>query len=62
MSTPEPSRHNYRGVNVTASKLLCLIAVVLFVLAALGVHVASLSPVELVACGLAFLGASFIVP
>ena len=43
----------------TASRLLVVIALVLFVLAAFGV---TLPIVELVALGLAFLAASFLVP
>jgi hypothetical protein len=43
----------------TASRLLIVIALVLFVLAAFGV---TLPIVELVALGLAFLAASFLVP
>lgn len=43
----------------TASKLLILIALVLFVLAGFGVGLASLN---VVALGLAFMAASFLVP
>jgi hypothetical protein len=45
-------------VKVTVSKLLVLIAVLLFVLAAFGVSL----PVAIVPLGLAFLSASFLVP
>lgn len=62
MNAPEPSRHNREGFAVPpyASKLLVLVAVVVFVLAAFAVTVASLTPLELVAAGLAFFAASFI--
>lgn len=43
----------------TASKLLCLIALVMFVLGAFGV---SLPVVQIVPLGLTFLAASFLVP
>jgi hypothetical protein len=46
-------------MNVTASKLLLLIAVILFVLTAFGVSVGTLGMLPL---GLAFLAASFLVP
>lgn len=45
-------------MTLTASKLLMLIACVLFVLAAFGVSL----PVGIVPLGLAFLAASFLVP
>ena len=43
----------------TASRLLVVIALILFVLAAF--HVSGL-PVDMIAAGLAFLAASFLVP
>ena len=43
----------------TASKLLCLIAIILFALAAFGV---ALPLVQIVPLGLCFLAASFLVP
>jgi fatty acid desaturase len=46
-------------VTFTASKLLCLIALVCFVLATFGV---GLPIVQLVPLGLTFLAASFLVP
>ncbi len=45
-----------------ASKLLVLVAVIIFVLAVFGVHVGSTTPLEFVAAGLAFFAASFLVP
>lgn len=43
---------------VTASRLLCLIAAILFVLAAFNVSL----PIGIVPLGLAFLASSFLVP
>jgi hypothetical protein len=45
-----------------ASKLLVLVAVIVFVLAVFGVHVGDTTPVEFVSAGLAFFAASFLVP
>jgi hypothetical protein len=45
-----------------ASKLLVLISVIIFVLAAFGVSVGDVTAVEFVAAGLAFFAASFLVP
>lgn len=44
------------------SKLLVLIAVIVFVLTAFSVTVGGATAVEMVAAGLAFLAASFLVP
>ncbi len=44
------------------SFLLCLIAVIVFVLTAFGVTVGDTTPTEMVAAGLAFFAASFLVP
>jgi hypothetical protein len=44
------------------SKLLVLVAVIIFVLVVFGVDVGSLTPVEFLAAGLAFFAASFLVP
>ena len=48
-----------RTLPFTVSKLLVLVAVICFVLAAFGVQ---LAPVDLIALGLAFGFASFLVP
>lgn len=63
MNATEPSRHN-REVTVSpyVSKLLLLVALVVFVLAAFGVDLGSMTPVQIVAAGLAFLAASFLIP
>lgn len=63
MNATEPSRHN-REVTVSpyASKLLLLVALIVFVLAAFGVTVGDVTPVEMVAAGLAFLTGSFLIP
>ncbi len=45
-----------------ASKLLVLIAVIIFVLAVFGVNVGSTTPLEFVSAGLAFFAASFLIP
>ena len=45
-----------------ASKLLVLVAVIVFVLAVFGVHVGNVTPLEFVSAGLAFFAASFLVP
>lgn len=55
---PEPAKEPY-AMTFTASKLLCLIALVMFVLAAFGV---ALPVVQIVPLGLTFLAASFLVP
>lgn len=48
---------------VYVSKLLCLVAVIIFVLTCFGVTVGDgTSAVEMVSAGLAFLAASFLVP
>lgn len=44
------------------SKLLVLIALIVFVLVAFGVLISHATPVEEVSAGLAFLAASFLVP
>lgn len=44
------------------SKLLVLVALIVFVLTAFGVTVAGATAVEMVAAGLAFLAASSLVP
>jgi len=49
-------------VTVTASKLLLLAAVVVFVLAAFGVTVGSASELDEISAGLALGFASFLVP
>ena len=46
----------------TASRILLLIAVIIFVLVAFGVHVSHTNSVEEIAAGLAFGFASFLVP
>lgn len=46
----------------TISKLLLLVAVILFVLVALGVTVSSVGAFELLAAGFAFFAAAFLVP
>ena len=52
-----------RGVNLSAGRLLALVAVVIFVLASLGAWPDGLrDDLEPVALGLAFLAASFVVP
>ncbi len=48
-------------MTVTPSRLLALIAVIIFVLAGFGVTIGSLSELDLDSFGLAFLGASFLV-
>ncbi len=47
---------------MTVSRILCLIAVIVFAVAAFGVTFASVGAIELVAAGLAFFAASFLVP
>jgi len=49
-------------MRVTVSTLLLLIAIIIFVLAALGVTVLNASELEEVSAGLAFGFASFLVP
>lgn len=49
-------------MQLSISKVLLLIAVILFVLVALGVTFASAGTVELLAAGLAFFAAAFLVP
>ncbi len=44
------------------SKLLVLVSVIIFVLVVFGVDIGDVTPVELVAAGLAFFAASFLVP
>ncbi len=45
-----------------ASKLLILVAVIIFVLAVFGVNVGNTTPLEFVAAGLAFFAAAHLVP
>lgn len=61
--TPEPSRHNREGYTVPpyTSKLLVLIAVIVFVLAVAGFTPGDMSAVEVVSAGLALFAASFLV-
>lgn len=47
---------------MTASKLLILVSVIVFVLDAFGVHPQLLADVELVPIGLALFASSFLVP
>lgn len=49
-------------MTVTASKILCLVSVVIFALATFGVTVGDSSDHEMLAAGLAFGFASFLVP
>lgn len=51
-----------RTVNITVSKLLVLVAVVVFVLAGFGVTLGDLSELDVISFGLAFGFASFLVP
>lgn len=45
-----------------ASKLLVLVSVIIFVLAAFGVEVGDVTPLEFVSAGLAFFAAAHLVP
>ncbi len=47
---------------MTVSRVLCLIAVIVFALAGFGVTIGSVGAIALVAFGLAFFAASFLVP
>ena len=60
MTHLQPVERKKAAMPVTVSRILVVAAVVVFILAALGVTVLGLAPVELVAAGLALLGASFI--
>ena len=50
---------DWKGARVSA--ILLLVAVILFVLAAFGVDVGDYGPLQVVAAGLAFFAASFLV-
>lgn len=49
-------------MDVTVSKVLCLISVIVFVLVGFGVTIGSTSPLELLSFGLAFFASAHLVP